>query len=91
MDRTEHRGREAGGVPLDLVLVLVVIVAVVAAGAWYTAQTGGLVWLVFAVTCAVVLFWFTRTWVRRRRPETRDRQRKVGHDGSWTRGEEEEK
>jgi membrane protein implicated in regulation of membrane protease activity len=85
------RGREGGGVPLDLMLVLALIAALVAAGAWFTVQTGGLQWLLIAASGALALFFVTRPTRRRRRVDADGRRRRVGHDGSWTSGREEEK
>ena len=82
--------RERGSIPIDLVLVLAVIVAIVAAGAWFTARTGGLLWLVSALVVGASLFVLMRPVFRRRRIEAGDRRRQVGHDSSWTSGREEE-
>jgi len=82
--------RERGGIPLDFVLLMVVIVFVVAVGAWYTVRTGGLLWLVVALVVGGSLYVLMRPVFRRRRVGVGDRRRQVGHDESWTSGKEEE-
>ena len=83
-------GRQAGGVPIDLVLVVTVVAAFVAAGAWYTVQSGGLLWLVVWVAVGITVVAVMRPVFRRRRRVDAGGQRKVGHDESWTSGKEEE-
>ncbi len=82
--------RERGGIPLDLVLLVAVIVVVVGAGAWYTVRTGSLLWLVMALVVGVSLLVVMRPVFRRRRVDADDPHRQVGHDSSWTSGREEE-
>ena len=91
MGRGAHPGREAGGVPIDLVLLVVLVVAIVAAGAWYTVHSGGPGWIVVVGGVAVVAFaWAFARRVRRRDESVVEGQRKVGHDESWTSGKEDE-
>lgn len=82
--------RDSGGAPLDLVPILVVIVAIAAMAVWFTAQAGGLWWILMLVAFAIVMWVFSRTWSRRRRDADDDSGRKVSHGSSWTRGCEEE-
>ena len=82
--------REAGGIPIDLVLVLVLIVAVVVAGVWYTVQAGGPVWIIIIVSFAAVMAVAARLFTWLRRTDSDGRGRKVGHDSSWTSGREED-
>jgi hypothetical protein len=84
-------GPEAGSVPIDLVLVLVVVAAIVAAGVWYTAKSGGPGWIVIVGGFAVLAFvWTFARRIRRRDEGFVEGQRKVGHDDSWTSNKEEE-
>ena len=86
-----HSGREAGGVPIDLVLLAFLVVAIVAAGAWYTAQSGGPGWIFVVGGVAVIaLLWTFARRIRRRDESFVHGQRKVGHDESWTSGKEDE-
>jgi hypothetical protein len=83
--------RERGGIPIDLVPVTVVIALVVIAGAWYTIQSGGLLWLVLWLAVGITVVAVMRPVFRRRRADAgAGGQRKVGHDESWTSGKEEE-
>jgi len=91
MGRGAHPGREAGGVPIDLVLLVVLVVAIVVVGAWYTVQSGGPGWIVVVGGVAVVAFlWAFARRIRRRDESVVAGQRKVGHDESWTSGQEDE-
>ena len=90
MSAGARAGRQAGGVPIDLVLVVVVVAAVVAAGAWYTVRSGGLLWLAVWLAVGITVVAVMRPVFRRRRRVDAEGQRKVGHDESWTSGEEEE-
>jgi len=85
-----NRRRQAGGIPIDLVLMLVVVIAVVAAGVWYTVAAGGPLWIILIVSFAAVMAVAARlfTWVRR--TDRDGRGRKVSHDSSWTSGKEED-
>jgi hypothetical protein len=83
--------RERGGIPIDLVLLTVVIGLAVIAGAWYTIQSGGLLWLVVWLAVGITVVAVMRPVFRRRRADAEaGGQRKVGHDESWTSGKEEE-
>jgi membrane protein implicated in regulation of membrane protease activity len=84
-----HAESEAGSAPLDLVLFLVVA-AIIAAGAWYTVQSGGLLWLVVWLAVGITVVAVMRPVFRRRRRVDAGGQRKVRHDESWTSGREEE-
>jgi len=83
-------GREAGGVPIDLVLLVVLFVVIVAAGAWYTVQSGGPGWIVVGGVAVVGFVWAFVRRIRRRDESVVAGQRKVGHDESWTSGKEDE-
>jgi membrane protein implicated in regulation of membrane protease activity len=91
MDSRGGREREGGGVPIDLVLVLLIVVAALAAGAWYTIQSGSLAWLLVAAAFAVAVYFVTRPTRRRHRVDADGRRRQVGHDESWTSGRKEER
>ena len=83
--------RERGGIPIDLVLLTVVIGIAVIAGAWYTIQSGGLLWLVVWLAVGITVVAVMRPVFRRRRVDAEaGGRRKVGHDESWTSGKEEE-
>jgi hypothetical protein len=84
-----HAESEAGSAPLDLVLFLVVA-AIIAVGAWYTVQSGGLLWLVVWLAVGITVVAVVRPVFRRRRVDAESRHRQVGHDDSWTSGKEEE-
>ena len=90
MDVRRSGRREAGGIPIDLVLVLGLVVAVVAAGIWYTVAAGGPVWIIFIVAFAAVMAVAARLFTWLRRTDSDGRGRKVGHDSSWTSGREED-
>ena len=90
MGKGVRAGRSAGSVPLDLVLLVVVIAAIIAAGAWYTVQSGGPLWLVVWLAVGITMVAVMRPVFRRRRRVDADGQRKVRHDDSWTSGREEE-
>jgi membrane protein implicated in regulation of membrane protease activity len=80
-------------VPIDLVLVIVVVaafVAFMAVGVWYTVRSGGPLWLVAWLAVGVTAVAVMRPVFRRRRRVDAEGQSKVGHDSSWTSGEEEE-
>jgi hypothetical protein len=86
-------GRQAGGVPIDLVLVVIVVamfLGFMAVGAWYTVRSGGPLWLVAWLAVGITAVAVMRPVFRRRRRVDAEGQSKVGHDGSWTNGREEE-
>jgi membrane protein implicated in regulation of membrane protease activity len=83
-------GGQAGGVPIDLVLVVAAFLAFMAVGVWFTVRSGGPLWLVAWVAVGITAVAVMRPVFRRRRRVDAEGQRKVGHDGSWTSGEEEE-
>lgn len=90
MDPTADRRRQAGGVPLDLVLLLGVVLPLAVLAVWLTWVTGGVYWL-FGIGAFVVALWFVTLPTRRRRRVDADgRHRVVGHDHSWTDGREDE-
>ncbi len=81
--------RERAEVPLDLVLVLVLVAIAAAVLLW--ATWGSPIWT--ATIVAFVLGSYVWTYARRIRRHdevSADRQRKGGHDGSWTSEREEE-
>jgi membrane protein implicated in regulation of membrane protease activity len=78
-----------GGVPVDLVLVLVLTVVVLAAVVW--AAKGSLYWTALIIVFVLgALMWAYARRIRRREDMSADQQRKVKHDSSWTSEREEE-
>ena len=84
-----RRRRERAEVPLDLVLVIVLAVVIGAALVWALRDSLLYTALVIVFCLGAVVWAFARR-IRRHDEVAADRQRKVGHDGTWTSGEEEE-
>ncbi len=82
--------RERGGVPIDLVLVILLVVVVGGALIWALRGSPFYTALVIVFVAGALVWAFARR-IRRHDELAADRQRKVGHDGSWTSGKEEER
>ncbi len=84
-----HRERERGGIPLDLVLVIVLVVVIGAALIW-AAKSSLFYTALIIMFCLGSITWAFARRIRRHDEVSADRQRKVGHDASWTSGKEED-
>jgi hypothetical protein len=85
-----QRSGAAGGVPVDLVLLLGLAVPAAALAVYLTFAIGGPFWLLGMAAFVVALWFVTMPTRRRRRVDADGRRRQVGHDDSWTSSREEE-